>query len=263
MQIGISTGCLYPMLTEDSIRTLTVLGFRQFEIFFNAFSELEPDYLDRLRGYLEQNGAGVASVHPFTSSFESLLLFSAYERRFEDGIRFYEQFFRTAQRLGADKVILHGLNTNYPSALPDSEYFRRFRLMQERAACYGVTLLQENVRNFRSRDPAFIERMAAALPDHAAFVLDVKQAAAGGIDPLTMAQTMGTRLRHIHISDTAANGQCVLPGYGCYDFRPLIQYLRKIHYSGSLILEVYRFSFQEINDLLKSCHFLDALIHET
>ena len=71
MQTGISTGCLYPSLTENTIATLTDLGFRVFETFFSSFSELEPDYLDRVRYFLEKHGARVSSLHPFTSSLES------------------------------------------------------------------------------------------------------------------------------------------------------------------------------------------------
>ena len=80
MEIGISTGCLYPELTENSIRILTELGFKRLEVFFNTFSEMEIDYLDRLKRLLDSHGARVVSVHPFISSFESFMLFSAYER---------------------------------------------------------------------------------------------------------------------------------------------------------------------------------------
>ena len=261
MQTGISTGCLYPMLTEESIHTLTSLGFRLFEIFFNSFSELETDFLDRLHCFLEQQGAAVASVHPFTSSFESFLLFSNYERRFLDGVTFYEMFFRTAQRLGADKVILHGLNTSYRSTISDREYFRRFAVLQERAHCYGVTLLQENVSNFRSRDPDFLRAMIQEIPEHAAFVLDIKQALRSGTDPLTIAQIMGSRLRHVHISGSTSDQCCVLPDRSDYDCRPLLQYLKETHYDDPVILEVYRFSFEQPEELIQSRHFLENISH--
>ncbi len=260
MQTGISTGCFYPMLTEDSIHTLTSLGFRLFEIFFNSFSELEPDYLDRLRQFLERHKGRVVSIHPFLSSFESFLLFSGYERRFRDGVNFYGKFFRAAQRIGADKVILHGLTTNYPSTITDSEYCRRFRILQERAACYGVTLLQENVCNFRSRELSFIRTMKEQLPTHAAFVLDIKQALRSELDPLTVAQTMGNRLRHIHVSDTTKEQRCVLPGCGCYDYRPLLQYLQQIHYEGDWMIEVYRSSFDHTQELVQAHQFMNTLL---
>ena len=260
MNTGISTGCLYPMLTEDSVAALTELGFRRFEVFFNSFSELEPDSITRLRRRLERYDARAVSVHPFTSSFESFLLFSNYERRFLDGVRFYEMFFRSARLLGADKVILHGLSIQYRSTISDEEYFRRFSLLQERAGAYGVCLLQENVSRFRSRQPEFIRSMAEAVPEKAAFVCDVKQALRSEIDPCEMIRAMGTRLRHVHISDRDINGECVLPGRGCYDLKGLIDCLCSMGYDGDLIIEVYRFSYDDPRELCAAENKLKELI---
>ena len=108
MNIGISTACLYPMYTEKALETLLGQGFRLFEIFFNTLSELEPEFVSHLGKMLEQKGAVLKSIHPFTSGFESYLLFSNYERRFEDGIKFYNRYFETAARLGAKILVLHG-----------------------------------------------------------------------------------------------------------------------------------------------------------
>ncbi len=260
MKTGISTGCLYPMLTEDALRTMLSLGFDTFEIFFNSFSELEPDYLDRLRCMLEKNSARVVSVHPFTSSFESFLLFSNYERRFLDGVDFYDMYLRAAQRLGADKIVLHGLNAEYASSLSDSEYFRRFAIMQERAQCYGAELLQENVNKFRSRNTDFILRMAQEIPGNAAFVCDVKQAVRSGITPEAMARAMGDWLRHVHISDVGENSSCVLPGKGNYDLEGFLRNLISSGYNGDVMIEVYRFSYDKTEELKHSREYIDRLI---
>ena len=261
MKTGISTGCLYPMLTEAALEKLLSLGYDTIEIFFNSFSELETDYLDRIRYLLDKNDARAVSLHPFTSSFESFLLFSSYERRFLDGVSFYEMYFRAAQRLGTDKIILHGLNTDYASSLTDSEYFRRFEILQERARKYGTELLQENVCRFRSRDPDFIEKMAREIPESAAFVCDVKQAARRGLDPKEMAHAMGDKLRHVHISDIGKNGDCVLPGKGQYDTEGFLKELINSGYNGSIMIEVYRFSFDKIEELKEAHDYLDKLIN--
>ena len=260
MKTGISTGCLYPMLTEQAIETLLSLGFDTLEIFFNSFSELEADNLDRLRYMLDRKGAKAVSLHPFTSSFESFLLFSAYERRFLDGVGFYEMYFRAAQRLGADKIILHGLNTDYAPTLSDSEYYRRFAVLQERAHKYGVTVLQENVSRFRSRDTNFIRRMAQEIPDPAAFVCDVKQAVRIGTDPKEMALAMASRLRHVHISDVGSQGECVLPGQGVFDTEGFLRCLYETGYNGNIMIEVYRFSYKDTAELCAAREYLDGLI---
>ena len=37
MKCGISTSCLYPMETKESLQTLTDMGFQEFEVFLIHF----------------------------------------------------------------------------------------------------------------------------------------------------------------------------------------------------------------------------------
>lgn len=263
MKIGISTGCLYPMLTENCIKVLTDLGFDSFEIFFNTFSELENDYLDRLKYILDRHNAKVKSIHPFTSSYESYLLFSAYERRFEDGVKLYEMYYRAAQRLGAEKVVLHGLRSDYGSSMPYSEYFRRFDILQHRASDYGVIMLQENVNCFISNNIEFVRQMKCAIPESAAFVCDTKQCNLGGIEPVDMIEAMGDKLRHIHINDFSENSRCVLPGCGTFDYGTFFESVKKTGFDGDVMIEVYRFSFDKIPELKDAYQFLNDLCSES
>ena len=260
MDIGISTGCLYPMLTEDCLKALCDIGFRNFEIFFNTFSELETDYLDNILKIISPYNAKVVSIHPFTSGFESYLLFSNYERRFYDGVTFYEKYFRTAKYIGANKVVLHGLTTVYKSSMTNSEYFRRFDILQNSAEKYNVSLLQENVNLFRSNNICFIKDMKTEIPLSAGFVCDVKQAVRGSISPFEMVQTMGSHLRHIHINDFDHDNNCVLPGKGCFDFNLFFDTIKNAGFDNDIIIEVYRSSFETLNELLDSYKFLKKFL---
>ncbi len=260
MDIGISTGCLYPMLTEDCLKTLCEIGFRHFEIFFNTFSELETEYLDDILKIISPYNAKIKSIHPFTSGFESYLLFSNYQRRFYDGVKFYEKYFQTAKYIGAEKIVLHGLTTVYKSSLTDSEYFKRFDILQNSAEKYGVRILQENVNLFRSNDIRFIEKMIAEIPQSAEFVCDVKQAVRGDISPLEMIKAMGSHLKHIHINDFDHDNNCVLPGKGCFDFEKFFDTIQNTGFDDDIIIEVYRFSFDKINELADSYEFLKKFL---
>ena len=83
MHLGLSTACLYPMATEESLSRLLGRGFRLFEIFINTASELEEGYYQKeLCSRLKQAGALVTSIHPFTSAFENMLLFSNHDVSF-------------------------------------------------------------------------------------------------------------------------------------------------------------------------------------
>ncbi len=258
MKTGISTGCLYPALTEKSLKLLLDNGFDLFEIFFNTFSELEPDFLDRLKFLCDSKNAKIVSIHPFTSVFESYLLFSAYERRFWDGVKMYHMYFRSAKRLGAEYVVLHGMFSNY-SSIDDEEYCRRFGILSDTAAEYGITFLQENVFNFQSGDKDFIRNMADRLGSKANFVLDTKQARRCGYDPGLLAEIMGSSLRHIHISDCKNDELCLLPGTGEFDFQKFYSTLHRIGYNGDCVIEVYGQKDNDISRLLKAKQYLDAL----
>lgn len=82
MQTGISTACLYPEKLENSLEKLISLGFRTFEVFLNTWSEFQPPYIEKLKETTEKRGCRICSIHPYTSGYESCLLFSNYERRF-------------------------------------------------------------------------------------------------------------------------------------------------------------------------------------
>lgn len=259
MEIGISTGCLYPELTEEAACTLAESGFKKLEIFFNTFSELKPDYLQKLKVDLSSYGTQVVSLHPFTSSFESYLLFSGYERRFKDGIELYENYFRTIRLLGGKYVILHGLNKDFSKACPEKLYFERFAVLAQRAYQYGVTLLQENVYGCFADNPRNIRRMIEAIPEEARFVCDTKQAMKAGFSPLEISNAMGERLCHIHISDFVGH-ECRLPDNNGFDFKSFFKELNRQHYDGDVIIEVYRQNFLTVSELIKSKIYLESIM---
>lgn len=260
MAIGISTACLYPMYTEQALLTLLEQGFRLFEIFFNSPSELQADFVSRLGAMLEQNSGRLKSVHPFTSGYESYLLFSNYERRFQDGADFYDRYFETAARLGAEILVLHGDRCPEKSGLTEEDYFDRFAQLARRGRRFGVTLAQENVNLYRSADPAFIKRMGDYLGNEVSFVLDIKQAVRSGNDPFSMCQAMGERLIHVHINDHTKQQDCLLPGKGQMDFVKLKGLLDSFGYQGDYMIEVYRKNFCAVEELTEAQRFLSAIL---
>lgn len=252
MQIGISTACLYPQPLEESFQELTDLGFRSFEIFFNTYAETQPDFLGKLEEIRKRTGSRICSVHPFTSAFEGTLFFSEYERRFWDGLSFYDIYLKAARFLGASILVLHGQRNYRNSAISEGEYIKRYSILYERGRQQGILVAQENVNAFRSEDPAFIRRMRQELGENCAFVLDCKQAVRAGFDPYEMCQAMGRQLVHVHMNDHTLQKDCLLPGQGTMEYRRLFSILRENGYKGSLVLEVYRKDFRELSELLQS-----------
>jgi sugar phosphate isomerase/epimerase len=259
MQAGISTACLYPMLLEKSFSTLVSMGFRHYEVFVNTFSELGKDYLVKLKQTADESGSTIRSVHPFTSGYESFLMFSEYKRRFEDSLEFYKRYLRACNLLGAEILVLHGRKRDR-TGISDEEFFDRYLRLYKLGREFGVTVAQENVNLFCSDDPLFIRKMRRACGNDCAFVLDIKQAVRGGVNPYEMCDAMGEKICHVHINDNSAGSDCLLPGFGDMDYARLIHALEHFGYRGSLIIEVYRKSFGELCDLFKAKKTVESLL---
>ena len=119
----------------------------------------------------------------------------------------------------------------------------------------GAYPAQENVRQHRSADPAFIAGMRKALGDSCAFVLDVKQCRMAGAETEEMVQAMGDRLVHVHLSDWEEGAPCLLPGAGRFDHLAFRRLLESRGFSGTVVTEVYRHSFSQIEELARSLSY--------
>ncbi len=257
MKFGISSACFYPDYTENAVKFLSENKIPNIEIFFNSPSELDLDYLKRLRENLGETK--VVSVHPFTSIYEPYLFFSEYERRFYDGIRLYDSYFRACEVLGAEYVILHGALKGVN--ITKEEYFKRFEKIDMAFRERGVRLLQENVAPYKSATSEFISHMKEYLPD-VGFVLDTKQCVRANEDILNMARIMGENIKHIHISDHNKNSDCLIPSFGEYDFKPLFGLLEGIKYDGAILVEVYKDNYGEKSELIKGYNHLVSLFEK-
>lgn len=260
MKAGISTACLYPMLLEDAFSTLLRLGFDEFEIFINTFSELKPDFVRELRLKAADTGSRVKSLHPFTSGYESFLLFSDYERRFRDGLEFYKRYLEVCNLLGADFLVLHGKRNDKRSPASEEQYFDRYGELFQLGKKFGVTVAQENVNQFLSDEPAFLLKMKKYCGRDCAFVLDIKQAVRGGQDPFQVCAAMGDQIVHVHMNDNKPGFDCLLPGCGTMDYPALTRLLKSFRYKGDFMIEVYRHNFNRCEELLAAKRVVEELI---
>lgn len=250
MKIGVSTACYYPLETELALEEVGKGGVKTTEIFFNAESELKPSFIDILKGIQKEYGIEVASVHPTMSLAESFMIFSAYERRFYEAISQYERYSEIAAELGAKYIIMHGGKPN--GILSDEEYCERYMTLKNACLKNGVTVLQENVANFRSGDCEFLESVRNILGDDAEFCFDIKQSVRRGYLPLDMLKRFYDNIRHYHISDHSLSSDCLLPGNGGFDFNAFFEFLRQKSYSGACVIEVYNNAYKNYSEIIES-----------
>ena len=254
---GISTACLYPMNTEESLQTLSALRPACMEVFLNAEQELKPAFLQELRARADTAGTKIVTVHPYSSAVEPMLFFSSYARRFEDGLALYRRFYQAAKILGADCVVFHG---DYKfSPLPREEYFSRFARVWKEAREHGISLCQENVDRCVSHSVHFLTEMRQALPQ-VEYILDVKQAVRAGESVWEVARAMGEKIKHVHISDHNESESCLPPGQGVLNIGDLLSAIAKNASCESAIVELYGENFGDIVELSASFQHLCTVV---
>lgn len=257
MVVGASTSNFYPLPIEDALDTVLAAGFRNVEIFLNAPSEATLAFADALKERCDAVGAVVSAVHPYSSFMEPFFLFSPYQRRADDGFEMYKPMFEAAARLEAPTLILHGAKPL--GQMSDEQLLERYEQLYDLGRLFGVTVAQENVNKFSSSDISFLQKMKRQLKDKAKFVFDFKQTGRCGLDPERVIEVMGEGIVHVHISDRDEQNDCLPPGTGTRAFRPLLQKLRSVGYDGVLMLELYRFNFESVDDLKRSRAFLEEI----
>lgn len=253
MAIGVSTACLFPMELEKAVKKICENGVKTTEVFFNSLCEIKPPIIDEIKAITTEYGVRVKSCHPFSSILESHLLFSAYQRRFDDTRQLYKSYYEVANYLGADIVVLHG--DRLTLKISDQEYFERYAKLYEDAKQYGITLVQENVVLYRSQSVEFIGKMKEYLNSECAFLLDIKQVKRANQDLYKMVDTMGDCLKHIHFSDSTDSETCLLPGDGNFNFNKLFNYNNAIK-NCDKIIEVYENAYKNPDEIFKSYHNL-------
>jgi sugar phosphate isomerase/epimerase len=235
---GVAAASLYPDLQEVCFYELARRGVKHIEVFLNTHCEFFPPYLDRMINIKREYDIDVTSVHPYTCGIETMMLFTAYERRLGDFFEYQKLYFGYMNKLGAKFFILHG--SKPPDRLPETEMFERFGMLQDLAKSFGVTVLQENVVRCSSKDLGKLARMKAYLGELAAFVLDTKQAHRSGYDPIEHVRVLGDSIKHIHYSDCGTKGDCLMFGEGEYDNDGFFRELEGTGFDGAVLLELYK-----------------------
>lgn len=260
MQIGISSSCLYPLITEESLKTVGELGAKTAEIFFNSYSELKKPILNELKNIKDYYGIAIRSIHPFTSAYEPILFFGGYERRVQDSIEFYKNYFKAANELGAQMVVFHGGRV-YRETTPQ-EYAGSYIPLHEAAISEGLYIAHENVHNHHCGNPLFMKALADIVGDGFKMVLDIKQCRRCGESEFDFINLLGEKIYQVHISDGLPGKDCLAPGVGEYDFEKLFSSLNGVGYDRTAIIELYRHNYGEPSELGTARQFLENIIKE-
>ncbi|WMJ23501.1 sugar phosphate isomerase/epimerase [Paludicola sp. MB14-C6] len=261
MNCGVSTACFYPQLLEKTIDVLSKMGVQNLELFLNTFSEVNPCYVKELEKQIKENGQSVIALHPFSCAFEPFMFFTNYDRRFEDALEWYKQYFHAMNILGATIFIFHG--DRKLGLLEDDLYFERFAKLRDIGKEFDIIVAQENVERCKSGDVHFLQKMIEYLDKDVSLVFDNKQAIRSNIDQELFVNKLGKNIVHVHLSDNNKVHDCLPIGEGTLDVAALMNQLKNLNYNGYFIQEIYSNSiksrqqfFESYQNLLKQVSLL-------
>lgn len=258
MIVGASTASLYPLETERALYELASRGVQTLELFINCTDELSGAPMQRIRELIRTYGLRIQAFHPFTSPCEPIMLFSTYERRVDEMLRYYCRYFEVMHELEVPIFVLHG--ASYGGNCPAQRYVERYHLLYRTAKRYGVTVAQENVHYCMCKDLNLLDKMVQDLGDEVAFTLDIKQALRSGHDPFLVLNTMRNKALHIHVSDNDETHDCMLPGKGTFPLKTFIERLQALSFQGALIVELYRNNYSEYDDIAQSIRDVEKIV---
>lgn len=257
MKLGASTACFYPLETEQALKKVCDLGFKKAEVFINAPCELEIDFVKQLDKIAKDGSVDIISVHPFSSFLESSCIFGDYQRRFDDYIGLYQKTCHAAAVLNARFVVIHGAVAAPKIPVPDERYFERFKMLADIGKTEGVTVCQENVNRFKSQTIDFCRKMRNALGDDFNMVFDIKQTVRAQQDTFEFLEEFSPQIKHLHISDNGALGDCLPPGKGSFDFKRLKSIMESADYQGDAVIEIYSEGYNVDEELKESKVYLE------
>lgn len=255
---GVSASCGYPETPEVFVEKLCKAGVKKIELFVNCEAETRPEYVREIKKILDGEGAKCISLHPYTCAIDTYAMFSQYERRTQEYLDYHKRYFEAMNILDADYFVFHGSKVNYG----DEIIFGRFARLAEIAKSFGVKALQENVDKKVTGELETLKRMKAHFGSDAGFVLDTKQAVRMGWEPIGGVLALGNSIKHVHLSDHGAKGDCLLPGVGEMDIKGFIKTLDEVGFKGCLMLELYRRNYGDTPDLVKALRDVERMIDE-
>jgi sugar phosphate isomerase/epimerase len=91
--------------------------------------------------------------------------------------------------------------------------------------------------------------MSEYLGDNVNFCLDVKQSIRGGYSPYDVLKILGSKIKHLHLSDSNEKYDCMIPLSGNFDFKDFLTTAKECGYTGDAVVEVYRNAYGEPEEL--------------
>jgi sugar phosphate isomerase/epimerase len=228
-QVALSTASVYPESTARAFELAARLGYDGVEVM--VWTDAVSQDVEALRRLSDYHEIPVLAVHA-----PCLLITQRVWGNEPWGKLARAQ--DAAERLGASTVVVH------PAFRWQRDYARNFvqgiaRMRDETDVKFAV----ENMFPWRAVNrevAAYLPDWDPTLEDYDHLTLDLSHTATSGSDALSMAQAMGDRLAHVHLTDGSGSSrdEHLVPGRGTQPCVELLESLAARGYAGNVVLEI-------------------------
>ena len=228
-RIGLSTSSVYPESSAHAFAYAASVGYDAVEVMvIDALSQS----ISAVKQLSEHHGMPVAAIHApcllFTQRVWGTEPWGKLERSAE-----------MATAVGAEVVVVH------PPFRWQKEYARDFvngiAALEEST---GIAFAVENMYPWRASSKRGMEMYLPgwdpSAEPYANTTVDLSHASIAGDDPIAMADRLGSRLRHIHLTDGSgsAKDEHLVPGRGTVGAAELLHHLAATGFRGEIVLEI-------------------------
>jgi sugar phosphate isomerase/epimerase len=227
--IALSTASVYPENTATGFALAARLGYEAVEVMVGIDPTSQETEAVRLLS--RHHGIPVCSVHA------PCLLITQRVWGTEPWGKL-EHSAEMAAAVGADVVVVH------PPFRWQRDYARGFvegiAALEERT---GIAFAVENMypwRASRREMEVYVPGWDPSAEAYANTTIDLSHAAVSRSDPLAMAERLGPRLRHLHLTDGtgSAKDEHLVPGRGSQPVAELLEHLAGAAFEGHLVVEI-------------------------
>jgi sugar phosphate isomerase/epimerase len=229
-RVGLSTASVYPESSAHAFGYASRLGYDSVEVMvgIDALSQ----QISAVRQLAEHHAIPVSAVHApcllFTQRVWGTEPWGKLERSAD-----------MAAEVGAPVVVVH------PPFRWQKEYARDFvngiAALEEST---GIAFAVENMYPWRASSRRGVEMYLPgwdpSAEPYANTTIDLSHAAIARSDPIAMAERLGDRLRHIHLTDGtgSAKDEHLVPGRGSIGAASFLRHLARTGFAGEIVVEI-------------------------
>ncbi len=227
--VALSTASVYPLSVHDGFAIAADVGYDGVEVLVTHNGDSQD--AAALNKLAERYKQPILAIHAPTLLLTQQVWGSAWNK--------IQRSAQMAVDVGAEVVVVH------PPFRWQNDYAETFAQgVKDIARTFGIRIAVENMYPWRVRGRealAYLPHWDPVSQDYADVTWDFSHAASAGASSLDAVHALGSRLRHIHLTDgisPSTKDQHLIPGHGTQQCVEVLQHLAGTGFDGAVVAEI-------------------------